>query len=146
MWKQVFATAICCSIAAVVLAAPETIRLKPGRYAVSQQMSVNGKAEPESRPDSRCITPTDLQNPEAIFNAASLGEFRADATCVVRGLKADGSKVSYDADCSNRTVHVDATLLSDGEFTAVRSVTAKSARGVSMIYKLGGKRTGECRP
>jgi len=136
----------CCAIALTVIAAPESIRLKPGRYEVLQQMMVNGKAEPESRPDSRCITTTDLQNPEAVFNAASLGEFRADATCVVRGLKADGSKVSYDADCSNRTVHVDATLLSDGEFTAVRSVTAKSARAVSMVYKLGGKRTGECRP
>jgi hypothetical protein len=144
MLKQIFAMAICCSIAAVVLASPESIHLKPGRYAVSQQMKVNGQAEPESRPDSRCITASDLQNPEAVFNAASLGEFRADATCVVRSLKADGSKVSYDADCSNRIVHVDATLVSEGEFSAVRSVTAKSARGVSMVYKLGGKRTGDC--
>lgn len=131
----------------VAYAAGGTIGLTPGRYSVTMVMSMNGKKmAPNTK--SRCITTTDLQDPERIFNERFLDNFKPDPNCTERNLKISGNRVSYDEECakpelSARTVHVEATVSESG-YTAVRSVKPKSPRAPAMVYTISGKRTGDC--
>lgn len=145
--KKVWSMVGLVAISGIAARASEPIPLRPGRYSVTTVMSVNGKKMAPAM-KRRCITSVDLQDPERIFNDGFLNNFRPDPNCTERNLKINGNKISYDEECAKPTisactVHVEATV-SETEYSAVRSVKAKSPRAPSMDYAISAKRAGAC--
>lgn len=130
-------------LSAVILLANTALGLKPGMYEETSTMEMNGKAMSKPTVHSKCIDAADLQEPEAVFNERIFKRYKPDPACTTHNLTNSGGKISYDEDCTNRKVHVDATV-SSSEYSAVRSVTPKSGRAMAFTYRMKGKRTGEC--
>ena len=119
------------------------VDLKPGKYALTITYEVQNQRQNESRSGTRCITPHDLDNPERIFSDRVAAQPKEEASCSVKQLRNVGGKISYDAECSNRTVHVEGNL-SGTEFSVVRTVKPKASEGVSLKFTVRGRRTGDC--
>jgi hypothetical protein len=134
-------------IAVVVLcggvAAAANVDLKPGKYALTITYEVQNQRQNESRSGTRCITQRDLDNPEKIFSDWVTARPRQEESCSVKQLRNIGGKISYDAECSNRMVHVEGNL-SGTEFSVVRTVKPKASQGVSLKFTVRGRRTGGC--
>jgi len=124
------------------LAAAATVDLKPGKYALTITYEVQDQRQSESQSAARCITAKDLDNPERIFNDR-IAATPKEETCLVKDLKNSGGKISYDAECSNRTVHVEGNVSATG-FAVVRTVKPKASEGVSLKFTVRGTRTGDC--
>ncbi|HKF51904.1 MAG TPA: DUF3617 family protein [Candidatus Acidoferrales bacterium] len=120
-----------------------TVELKPGKYAFTVTYEVQDQRQNESRTGARCIVTADLDNPEKIFNDRLLASDKSEESCTVSGLQSGGGRISYDADCQNRLVHVEGTI-ANTEFSVVREVKPKASHGVSLKLTLMGKRTGDC--
>lgn len=118
------------------------VDLRPGQYAFTVTYEVQGERQNESRTAVRCIRQSDLSAPENIFTDR-IAVAKQEETCSVRGLKSGDGKLSYDADCSNRTVHVEGELSAAG-FSVVRTVTPKASAGVSLKFTVRGKWLGRC--
>ena len=125
------------------LAAAANVDLKPGKYTVTITSEVQDQRQNESRSATRCIRARDLDNPEKVFSDQTAAEGN-EGRCSVKDLKNAGGKISYDADCSNRTVHVEGTVSATG-FSVLRTVTPKASRGVTLKFTVRGMRTGVCR-
>lgn len=121
-----------------------TLELRPGQYAMTVTYQVQGERQNQSRSGTRCITASDLGNPEIIFSDQMVSPRKEETECSVKELKDAGGNVSYDADCSNRTVHVTGSL-SETDFSVVRTVTPKASPKVLLKFVVTGKRTGDCR-
>jgi uncharacterized protein DUF3617 len=119
------------------------VDLKPGKYALTITYEVQNQRQNESRSATRCITPRDLDNPERIFSDRVAAQPKEEASCSVKQLRNVGGKVSYDAECSNRIVHVEGNL-TDTEFSVVRTVKPKASQGVTLKFTVRGRRTGGC--
>lgn len=130
---------------ALAAAATVDLKLKPGKYALTVTYEVQDQRQNQSRSATRCIRPRDLNNPEKIFDDRVVATPKEEDACSVRNLRTANRQVSYDADCSNRTVHVEGTL-SDGGFSVIRTVTPKGNQGVSLKFMVSGRRTGDCLP
>lgn len=124
-----------------VLAAPATVELKPGKYAVTITYEVQDQRPNESGSATRCIRQRDLDSPEKIFNDRIVATTQDE--CSVKNLKSAAGKISYDAECSNRTVHVQGNV-SDTGFAVMRTVRPKASEGVSLKFTVTGRRTGDC--
>ncbi len=120
-----------------------TVDLTPGKYAFTITYEVQDQRQDESRTGTRCIAPSDLDNPEKIFNDRMLAGSKSEDSCAVKDLKSGDGTISYDADCQNRLVHVEGTVGST-EFSVIREVKPKASKGVSLKLTLRGKRTGDC--
>lgn len=137
------------SVVAIALAglfggvAAANVDLKPGKYALTVTYEVQNQRQNESRSGTRCITPHDLDNPEKIFSDWVTVRPKQEESCSVKQLRNIGGRISYDAECSNRTVHVEGNL-SATEFSVVRTVKAKASQGVSLKFTVRGRRTGGC--
>ena len=130
----------------LAFAADPAVNLQPGKYEVAtiMEMTMNGNSKTyPSQTTTRCLTPAQLADPEQVFNERVAAAYRPDPSCTQHNLKTSSTAVSYDEDCNNRTVHVDATL-SSTSYSAVRNVLPKSPRAPHMSYKITGKRTGDC--
>lgn len=125
------------------VAAAANVDLKPGKYALTITYEVQDQRQSESRSRTRCITLRDLDNPENIFSDRVTVRSKQEESCSVKQLRSIGGKISYDADCSNRMVHVEGNL-SDTEFSVVRTVKPKASQGVSLKFTVTGRRTGDC--
>ncbi|MGH9728949.1 MAG: DUF3617 domain-containing protein [Candidatus Acidiferrales bacterium] len=125
------------------LAAAGNVDLKPGKYALTITYEVQDLRQNQSRSGARCITPLDLENPESIFNDRVVAGAKDEESCSTRNLRNVGGKISYDAECSNRVVHVEGSL-NHTEFSVVRTVKPKASHGVSLKFTLRGRRTGDC--
>ncbi|MHB8411751.1 MAG: DUF3617 domain-containing protein [Candidatus Acidiferrales bacterium] len=125
------------------LAAAARLDLKPGKYALTITYEVQDQRQNESRSATRCITPRDLSNPEKIFNDRIAAAPKKEEACAVKDLSSAGGKISYDAECSNRTVHVEGNLSGTG-FSVVRTVKPKASQGVSLKFTVRGRRMGDC--
>lgn len=123
-------------------AAMANVDLKPGKYTVTVTFEVQDQRQNESRTATRCIRRRDLHSPENIFNDRTDAQAKEGA-CSLKNLKSAKGQISYDADCSNRTVHVQGTA-SGTRFSVVRTVTPKANRGVSLKFTVRGTRTGDC--
>src|SRR6185437_9751202 len=136
-----------CVIVVAVLcggvAAAANADLKPGKYALTITYEVQNQRQNESRSGTRCITLRDLDNPEKIFNDRVTAQPKQEESCSVKQLRSIGGKISYDAECSNRIVHVEGNL-SGTEFSVVRTVKPKASQGVSLKFTVRGRRTGDC--
>ncbi len=130
----------------LAFAASPAINIQPGKYEIlnsmEMTMNANSKTYP-SRTATRCLTPAQLTDPEQVFNERFGANYRPDTSCTQHNLKTSSTSVSYDEDCNNRTVHVDAALLSTS-YSAVRKVLPKDPRAPRMTYKISAKRIGEC--
>lgn len=139
-------TVLALTLCHLAFAADPTVNLQPGKYeiATTVEMTMNGvsKAYP-SKTAIRCLTSAQLADPEHVFNERVGANYHPDPSCTQHSLKSSSTSVSYDEDCSNRTVHVDAAL-SSTSYSAVRKVLPKDPRAPHMTYKVSGKRTGEC--
>ncbi|HKV61820.1 MAG TPA: DUF3617 family protein [Candidatus Acidoferrum sp.] len=125
--------------------APATgVQLKPGQYAMTVTYEVQEQRQNELRTAARCITTADLDDPEKVFDERTSAVQNRDV-CPVKNLKSAGAKISYDAECANRTVHVEGSLSETG-FSVVRTVTPKASPGVQLKFIVAGKRTGDCGP
>jgi hypothetical protein len=138
----VSAAAALLSVSSAIAAAPN-LKLEPGKYVVTITYEVQDQRQNEPRTTTRCITRGDLNDPEAIFNDQTGTPSESISACSVRNLKSSNQRVSYDADCSNRTVHVHGSVSSDG-FSVVRAVTPKGNSAVSLKFTVRGRRTGDC--
>lgn len=118
------------------------VTLRTGKYEFTVTYEVQGERQNESRTTTRCIQQQDLIDPENIFTD-QLPTARQQETCSVRSLKSGQGKISYDADCFNRTVHVEGEL-SSAEFSVVRTVTPKASASVLLRFTVRGKRLGDC--
>jgi len=125
------------------LAAAASVQLKPGKYALTITYEVQNQRQNESQSGTRCITLRDLDNPERIFSDRVTVRPKQEESCSVKQLRNIGGKISYDAECSNRTVHVEGNL-SGTEFSVVRTVKPKASEGVSLKFTVRGRRTGDC--
>lgn len=124
-------------------AATANVDLKPGKYALTITYEVQNQRQNESRSGTRCITPHDLDNPEKIFSDRVTVRPEQEESCSVKQLRNIGGRISYDAECSNRMVHVEGNL-SATEFSVVRTVKPKASQGVSLKFTVTGRRTGGC--
>lgn len=125
------------------LAAAPNLKLEPGRYVVTITSQVQDQRQNEPRITARCITRQDLGYPEKIFNDQASSPPGKTEECSVKNLKRADRKISYEADCSNRTVHVEGNLSHQG-FSVVRTVMAKGNEGISLKFIVSGRRTGDC--
>jgi hypothetical protein len=123
--------------------ASPSLELEPGKYAVTITYEVQDQRQNEPRTATRCITARDLDDPEKIFNDQTGAPPGSSEACSVRNLKTTNQGVSYDADCSNRTVHVQGHLSATG-FLVVRTVKPKASARVSLKLTVRGTRTGDC--
>jgi hypothetical protein len=124
-------------------ATASNVDLKPGKYALTITYEVQNQRQNESRSGTRCITPHDLDNPERIFSDRVAAQPQEEESCSVKQLRNVGGKISYDAECPNRIVHVEGNL-TDTEFSVVRTVKPKASQGVSLKFTVRGRRTGGC--
>jgi hypothetical protein len=120
------------------------VDLKPGEYDFTVTYEIQGEQPARPITAARCITLDELDSPEEIFNDSAFVKNKASEPCKVKNLKESGESISYDADCSNRLVHVEGTVKRT-EFSVVRNVRPKTTRGVSLKFTLRGRRTGGCR-
>ena len=120
------------------------VDLKPGEYDFTVTYEIQGEQSARSKTVARCITSDELNSPEEIFSDSAPVNGKATEPCKVKNLKDTGEKISYDADCSNRLVHVQGTV-KQTEFLVVRNVKPKASSGVSLKLMLRGRRTGSCR-
>lgn len=127
----------------MTLAAAANVDLKPGKYTVMLTYEVQDQRQNESRRATRCIRQRDLDNPEKIFNDRTDAQQKKKEGCSVTNLKSIEGQISYDADCSNRNVHVQGKVSETG-FSVVRTVTPKGNEGVRLKFVVSGMRTGEC--
>lgn len=145
--KRNYAVKSAAVIAAAILcggvAAAANVDLKPGKYALTITYEVQNQRQNESRSGTRCITPRDLDNPERIFSDQVTVRPKQEESCSVKQLMNTDGKISYDAECSNRTVHVEGNVSATG-FSVVRTVKPKASQGVSLKFTVRGTRTGDC--
>jgi len=134
----IVAAVLCGSVAAAA-----NVDLKPGKYALTITYEVQNQRQNESRSGTRCISPRDLDNPEKIFSDRVTARPKQEESCSVKQLRNTGGKISYDAECSNRMVHVEGNL-SGTEFSVVRTVKPKASEGVFLKFTVTGRRTGDC--
>ena len=125
------------------LAAAANVELRPGKYTVTVTYEVQDQRQNQSRTSTRCVTQQDLGHPEKIFNDRTGAAPKQEDTCSVKNFKSEGGKISYDAECANRTVHVEGNVSGTG-FSVVRTVTPKASAGVSLKFTVRGTRTGDC--
>lgn len=135
--------AITMSCALIAVASARGVDLKPGRYEVTISYEVQHERQNQSEKTARCIRPPDLENPERIFNDRTDSAPSPGTVCTVRDFKSSAGKISYDAECSNRTVHVEGTVEESG-FSVVRSVTPRAGQAVPLKFTIRGRRTGDC--
>lgn len=114
------------------------MNLQPGKYSVTITYEVQEQRQNEARITTRCITAEDLDDPERVFNDQGNGK-----ECAVRNLTSGGGRISYEAECANRTVHVEGDL-SGRSFSVVRTVTPRGNQGVRLKAAERGRRTGDC--
>jgi hypothetical protein len=122
---------------------PVKVNLEAGEYEFVITYEIQGEPSTRSKIAERCITPLALNSPEEVFSDNVLNQGKASEPCKVRNLKESGENISYDAECSNRIVRVQGTLRGT-EFSVVRDVRPKTTHGVSLKFKLQGRRTGDC--
>lgn len=127
------------------LAAAANIDLRPGEYALTVAHEVQDQRQSESRTAIRCITQSDLQNPEAIFSGLAADARENQDACEVKDLRTSRETISYDADCPNRLVHVEGKLRVSA-FAVMRTVKSKTEPAVSLKFMIWGRRIGDCRP
>jgi len=138
-------TLLCCPIALMAGAALcQTIGMKPGLYEVRTALQmVGGRRREESIPARRCITATELKNPEAVFNDRVLERFKPDPKCSTKNLTVSAGKASYELACDDRSVHVTATY-NDTHFEVVRDVKPGNTDAIPFISTLSGQRVSGC--
>jgi len=134
------APALICSVATAAFA--RDLDLRPGKYAFTVTYEVQGERQNESRTIMRCIRRGDLVDPENVFTDRTSAA-KPEEACSVRGLKSAEGRISYDADCSNRTVHVEGELSQAG-FSVLRTVRPKTSASVSLKFTVRGKWLGRC--
>lgn len=119
------------------------VDLKPGRYEITVTYEVQHERQNQSRTAVRCIRPVDLESPERVFNDRTDSAPKPGEICTVKGLRSSAGKISYDADCSNRTVHVEGSVDALG-FSVVRTVRPRAGQTVPLKFMIRGRRTGNC--
>lgn len=119
------------------------LKLEPGRYTVTITYEVQNQRQNEPRIAIRCITAEDLRDPETIFSDQTASPQTTGETCSVKKLRSGDGTLSYEAECPNRTVHVEGTWSSDG-FSVVRRVTPKGNETVLLKFAVRGRRIGDC--
>ena len=119
------------------------LNLKPGKYVVKITYEVQDQRQNELRTTTRCITRRDLDDPERILNEQTSAPAESVKTCSVRNLRSTNRQISYDADCANRTVHVDGNV-SGNRFSVVRAIIPKRNKAVSLRFTVRGRRTDDC--
>jgi hypothetical protein len=144
-FKITVVIALAALFAALAAAATVDLKLKPGKYALTVTYEVQDQRQNQSRSVTRCIRARDLDNPEKIFDDQVAATPKDKDACSVKDLKNADGKISYDAECANRIVHVEGTLTGGG-FSVVRTVTPKGNQGISLKFMVSGKRTGDCLP
>ena len=120
------------------------VNLEPGEYEFAVSYEIQGQPSARSKTGESCIAPDELNSPENIFRDSELDGHKVSEPCKVKDLKERGQKISYDAECSNRLVRVEGTV-KPTEFSVVRDVRPKTTHGVSLKFRLQGKRTGDCK-
>lgn len=142
-----FTSGVLAMIAAVSgfasVASAGNVTLKPGRYEVTVTYEVQHERQNQSQTAIRCIRALDLESPERVFNDRTDAAPRAEEICKVKDFKNAAGKVSYNADCSNRTVHVEGNV-NETAFRVVRTVRPKASAGVSLKFTVSGKWLEDC--
>ena len=139
--KALITLEITCSMATAVFA--RNVDLRPGKYAFTVTYEVQGERQNESRTAMRCIRQSDLSDPENVFTDRMSTAPKQEEACSVRNMKNADGKISYDADCSNRSVHVEGTL-GPAEFAVVRTVRPRGNQSAVLRLIIRATRTRDC--
>ena len=139
--NALIALAMSCSLAGVALA--RDVDLRPGKYAFTVTYEVQGERQNESRTATRCIRQGDLSDPENVFTDQAAARTKQEGACSVRNMKSADGKISYDADCANRSVHVEGTL-GPAEFAVVRTVRPRGNQNAVLRLTIRATRTRDC--
>jgi hypothetical protein len=142
--KTVAAVAAVLFFCTFALAAPTGVPLKPGNYAITYTMEMNGQSLGEAaKAGPRCLRPEDMSDPESVFSQNAYNGMGRNPQCKVTNLSSTGGKFSYDLVCPRSTDHVEA-IISGESFKATRSAKGKTARAASVVTKVEGRRVGDC--
>lgn len=133
--------AVGCSMAAAAFA--HDVDLRPGKYAFTVIYEVQGERQNQSRTATRCIRQSDLSDPENVFTDRAATATKQEEACPVRNLKSADGKISYDADCANRSVHVEGTI-GPAEFAVVRTVRPRGNQSAVLRLTIRATRTRDC--
>jgi Protein of unknown function (DUF3617) len=126
------------------LAAPTDIPLKPGKYAISYSMEMNGQSMGEAaKAGPRCLNSSDLSDAENVFSQNAYNGMGRNPQCKITNVSNGSGEISYDLECPRSTDHVEAVVSGDS-FKVTRSAKGKTARSVSVVTKVDGKRVGDC--
>lgn len=120
--------------------AAEQLPLKPGEYILTITYEVQEQRENQAHVVTRCITRVELDDPERIFTDENAAK---QSSCPVRNLQTSAGRISYDADCHSRSVHVEGTL-GAAEFAVVRTVRPKGNQNVTLKLTIRANRSRDC--
>ena len=142
--KTLAATASVLLFCTLSLAAATDVPLKPGKYAITYSMEMNGQSMGEAaKAGPRCLNASDMSDPENVFSQNAYNGMGRNPQCKVTNVSSGGGKITYDLECPRSTDHVEAVVSGDS-FKVTRSAKGKTARAVSVVTKVDGKRVGEC--
>ena len=132
-------------VSTLAAASPTEIPLRPGSYAITYSMEMNGQSLGKpAHPHPRCLERANLGDPEEVFSQNSYNGMGRNPQCKVTNLSGDGRKLAYDLACPRSTDHVEATVAGDS-FEVTRSARGRTSTAVGVITKVDGKRVGDCR-
>jgi hypothetical protein len=142
--KAILAVACVLCVSVLAVAAPTDVPLKPGKYAITYSMEMNGQSMgAPAKAGPRCLNSSDMSDPENVFSQNAYNGMGRNPQCKITNLSNGGGKITYDLECPRSTDHVEA-IVSGESFTVTRSAKGKTSRAMSMVTKVEGKRVGDC--
>ncbi len=128
----------------LAVAAPTDVPLKPGKYVITFSVEMNGRSLGKpSKAGPRCLKAADMGDPENVFSQNAYSVMGRNPQCKITNLSSGGGKFTYDLECPRSTDRVEAAVAGDS-FKVTRSLKGKTARAVSTVTQVDGKRVGDC--
>ena len=127
-------------VAAALPACSDSPSLRPGMYTVTSELEMAGGMKMPGMQQDRCITAADLKD----FSKSMMSKEMEG--CKVSDYKADGNKVTFNAQCDQggvaSTISAETTFATDSYNSLIK--VKSPAMGGEMTMKATAKRTGDC--
>ena len=128
------------AVAAGLPACSQSPTLRPGKYAVTSELEMSGGMKVPGVQQEQCITADDLKD----FSKPMLS--KEMESCKVSDYKADGSKITFNAQCNQggvaSTISAETTFTADAYNSLIK--VKSPAMGGEMTMKATAKRIGDC--
>lgn len=131
-------------VAMTLLAAAQTVNLRPGKYETTAEMDMPGMKMPPLK-DVQCITAEDLKDLSKAMIEKAMTDPEEAINCKVSNYKVTGNKVTFDTTCEEDGMKITST----SELTYTREsytgiMKSKDDKGRVTTIRTTAKRIGEC--